>query len=174
MSSDKVILTGDGYSQIGTNSYKFQGSEFIVLDKNALVSGASQVAGTLFPPNQGDVAIEPAQQINSTTNTLYMAAVNSGLASTSTLDVWTVTGSPATGSVQAQVTALPIGPLSIPPNAQQAGTSVLLDTVYRQGSGSLWVSANDACKPPGDSTVRSCLRFIEISIGSTISVAQDF
>jgi hypothetical protein len=72
------------------------------------------------------------------------------------------------------------------PNAQQSGTTVLIDTnddslldaVFRDGSpgspGSLWVSANDACKAPGDGTIRSCLRFINVSINGGMSVAQDF
>ncbi len=52
----------------------------------------------------------------------------------------------------------------------------LLDAVFRGGTpGSLWVSANDACTPPGDGDVRSCLRLINVSIDTSgISVAQDF
>jgi hypothetical protein len=184
INTDKVVLTGDAFSPAGhghqAQGFKFQGTEFVVIDKSKLLSGT--VAFALSAPNQGDFAIEPAQQLNSTTETLYMAAVNSSLASTSTLDVWAISGVP--GALQTNVTRLTIGTLSLPPNAQQQGTSVLIDTnddslldaVFRDGTpGSLWVSANDACTPPGDSAVRSCLRFINVSIGATgMSVAQDF
>jgi hypothetical protein len=112
-----------------------------------------------------------------------MAAVNSSVASASSIDVWTITGLPG-GSLNTKVTSLPIDTISYPPNGRQKGTSVLIDTnddslldaVFREGSpGSLWVSANDACTPPGDTLVRSCLRFVELSIGAGgIGVAQDF
>lgn len=180
INSNKVVLTGDAFSPVGSG-YKFQGTEFVVINKSELLSGT--VSAALFTPDQGDFAIEPAQQINSSNDPLYMAAVNSSLASTSSLDVWTITGVPG-GSLSTTVTPLSIGTISYPPNAQQRGTGVMLDTnddslldaAFREGSpGSLWVSANDACTPPGDSAVRTCLRFIEVSIGAGgISVAQDF
>ncbi len=102
--------------------------------------------------------------------------------------IWTINGVPGVSTLhstlQTQVTPLAIGTISIPPDAQQQGTSVLIDTnddslldaVFRDGTpGSLWVSANNACTPPGDSAVRSCLRFINVSIGTTgMTVAQDF
>jgi hypothetical protein len=157
-----------------------------VINKSNLVTPSGTVNLALFAPNQGDVAIEPAHQLNSSaTETLYMAAVNSALASTSNLDVWSIAGvpggSPSLGTPS--VTHLPIATISIPPNAQQKGTPALIDTnddslldaVFRQGSpGSLWVSANDACTPPGDTTTRSCLRFIKVSIAAGMTVAQDF
>jgi hypothetical protein len=84
------------------------------------------------------------------------------------------------------ITPLPIATISQPPDAQQeGGTGIpidtnddsLLDASFRDGPlGLLWVSANDACAPPGDIAVRSCLRFINVSIdgGGVMSVAQDF
>jgi hypothetical protein len=180
INSNKVVLTGDAFSPVGSG-YKFQGTEFVVINKSELLSGT--VSAALFTPDQGDFAIEPAQQINSSTDPFYMAAVNSSVASASSIDVWTITGLPG-GSLNAKVTSLPIDTISYPPNGRQKGASVLIDTnddslldaVFREGSpGSLWVSANDACTPPADTVVRSCLRFIELSIGAGgISVAQDF
>src|SRR5262249_41098928 len=80
--------------------------------------------------------------------------------------------------------SLAINTLYSPPNAVQEGTNktvdtndnALLDAVFRDGSpGELWVSANGACTPAGDTATRSCLRLIEISIASgTATVAQDF
>ncbi len=195
INGNKVVLTGDAYSATQTGfqtQYKFQGTEFIVINKSELLGPSGTGIYTyLFPPSQGDVAIEPAQQLglplNPTTYTdnLYMAAVNSNVSSTSTMDVWTVTGVPtASATPSVTKTSLPISTISIPPNAQQEGTTVLIDTnddslldaVFRDGSpGSLWVSGNTACTPPGDSSVRSCLRFMEVSIASgTMQVVQDF
>ena len=197
---DKIVLTGNAFSTVQKGlrtSYKFQGSEFIALNKDEIENGGPTCA-TFFPPPQGAAAIEPALQLPATSTTtssnpdnLYMAAVNSSVSSTSTLDVWTVTGLPTyngsscPGNFIATVTPLSIGAISTPANAQQLGTSVLIDTnddslldaVFRDGSpGSLWVSANDGCVPTGDSATRSCARLIEVSIpaSSSMSVAQDF
>lgn len=187
INANKVVLTGDGFSPVA-GGYKFQGTEYVVMNKSGLLSGKVTVA--LFPPGQGDFAIEPAQQLSkgSSTDALYMAAVNSGVASTSTIDVWTIRGVPGDIShplLTPTVTTLPIATISQPPNAQQKGIGVLIDTnddslldaSFRDGPpGSLWVSANDACVPPGDVATRSCLRFINVSVdaGGVMSVAQDF
>jgi hypothetical protein len=164
------------------------------LNKSEVLSPpGTAIHDTLFPPAQGDFAIEPAQHLAATgvgtsdSDNLYMASVNSNTSSTATLNVWNVTGVPtATTSANVSKTALPIDTMSTPPNAQQQGTGVLIDTnddslldaVFRDGSpGSLWISGNDACSAPGDGVVRSCARLIEVAIsnnGGTMSVAQDF
>jgi hypothetical protein len=185
---DKVVLSGDMFS-----GNKFLGTEFVVLNKNQLINGQTVSVDT-YPAPQGDFAIEPAIDLteNTTSDTMYMAAVN--YASATSVEVWTVTGVPGVGSgSSATETSLPFssaaytGPatpstLSTPPNAVQCHSSTtvatndnaLLDAVYRNGS--LWVSANDACTPQGDTAARSCLRFIEISVssGTTASIAQNF
>jgi hypothetical protein len=187
ISSDKVILTGDAFSLVGgrhSQSYKFQGTEFVVINKSDLL-GTAGVTTELFGPPQGDFAIEPAQELGTTLpSNLYMAAVNSSVSSTSNMDVWTVSGVPGGNSVSVSKQSLPIDTIYYPPNAVQAGTSTLIDTnddslldaVYRDSTGSLWVSANDGCTPPGDNAVRSCLRFINVSIPASgpMSIAQDF
>ncbi len=187
LNSNKVVVTGDAFSG---NTYL--GTEFLVLQKSEVMAGGATTP-TFFGPNQGDFAIEPAIHLaptsSSTTSNpdaLYMAAVNFG--SASTVEVWTVSGVPDTAPpVEASVSSLSISLLSTPPNAVQAGTrktvdtndSALLDAAFRDGSpGNLWVSANDACTPSGDTAVHSCLRLIEIAIDPSASipmtVAQDF
>jgi hypothetical protein len=192
INEDKVILSGDAFSTVQKRfsaSYKFQGTEFVVINKSELVAPpGTSIYISMFNPPQGDFAIEPAQQLGATSSSgdsLYMAAVNSAVSSASSIDVWTVSGVPtAQTAPTATRTSLPIYTISTPPNAEQAGTSVLIDTnddslldaVFRDGSpGSLWVSANDGCVPAADSATRSCLRFIEVSVDSTgMKVAQDF
>jgi hypothetical protein len=194
--SDKVVITGDAFSTIQrgfSTSYKFQGTEFVVINKSELLgTPGTPIYVTMFDPPQGDFAIEPAQHLAPTSATtssdpdiLYMASVNSSLSSTATLGLWSVTGVPtSTSAASASRTPLAISAIAVPPNAQQPDSGVLIDTnddslldaVFRDGSpGSLWVSANDACVPPGDSATRSCLRLIEVSInGSSTAIAQDF
>jgi hypothetical protein len=196
INSDKVVITGDAFTAVQrrlSTSYKFQGTEFVVVSKADLLNAAAggMVGVSILNPPQGDLAIEPAQHLpvfpppatlpvgTLTPSSLYMASVNSGVSSTSTLHIWTVSGLP--GSVTVKVAPLTIHTLTLPPNARQSGTSALIDTnddslldaVYRASSDQLWVSANDGCTPAGDSTVRACARYTDISI-PTMSVAQDF
>ena len=187
LNSNKVVLTGDAFS--GNN---YLGTEFLVFNKNEVMAGGATTPA-YFVPDQGDFAIEPAIHLapassptTSNPDALYMAAVNFG--SASTVEVWTISGVPDTGNpVARSIRSLPIRVLSTPPNAAQAGTnkavdtndSALLDAAFRDGSpGNLWVSANDACTPPSDTAVHSCLRLIEIAIDPSAStpmtVAQDF
>lgn len=198
INSDKVVITGDAYSAVRrrfSTTYKFQGTEFVVLNKADLLNAGpgSGIRAAVLNPPQGDVAIEPAQHLPVSpapagpvgtlpSSSLYMASVNSGVSSTSTLHVWTVSGLPG-NSLTVKVNALGIHTLALPPNAQQSGTSMLIDTnddslldaVYRSTSGQLWVSANDGCTPAGDNAVRACSRYTDVSISSSsMSVAQDF
>lgn len=77
---------------------------------------------------------------------------------------------------------LPIITFSDPPVAPQKGnTTNPIDTgdarmenaVFRDGL--LWGTGSAACKPPGDSTTRSCLQFLEVlTAGATPTLNQDF
>ena len=177
ISDDKVVLTGDAFT-LPLQTATFRGTEFIVLNKTDLLNGVNSPAFTYFGPPQGLMTIEPAQSL-SAVSTLFMASAGAGRRN-STLRVWSVTGVP-TATTQATFTKvdLSIAALKIPPDALQMGTSTriqtndsrLLDAVYRNGS--LWVAGNAACKPAGDTTTRSCMRFFQVSTG-TLSITQDF
>jgi len=189
INGNKVVLSGDAFS-----GNTFLGTEYLVLNKAELVSCSAtpcSIDGWYYGPDQGQFAIEPAQHLPSTTtpanDNLYMAAV--AYNSASSVTVWAVAGVPTARAAPAAQTSisLPIRNLSSPPNAAQCNSSkevvtndnALLDAVFRDGSpGYLWVAANDACTPTGDSTARSCARFIQIAIPSdtltSSSIAQDF
>ncbi len=181
MSQDKIVLTGNAFSTSGF----FLGTEFVVLNKSQLLAGTT-VNGQFYPPPQGLFTIQPAFSLPDSTgtviSTVYMAAVDFN--SATSVRIWQVTGIPGVGSGATVTVAgdLTIPTLSSPPNAQQLGTialiqtndNALLDAVYRNGS--LWVSANSACTPPGDSAVRACLRLMQIltSGGLSLNQASDF
>jgi hypothetical protein len=40
-------------------------------------------------------------------------------------------------------------------------------------SGTLWVSGNDACMPPGDSTMRSCLKLVKVATNAITPAVQE-
>lgn len=180
-SDDKVVLTGDAFT-FPLTAPVFKGTEFLVIRKADLISSppATSPATKYFAPGQGLYAIEPATSLSST-STLYMAAdgLNRKVFS---IRVWSLTGVPRVGKgVSVKTVTLPIAALSVPPDAVQSGTpntiatndSSLLGAVYRNGS--LWVSANTGCTPTGDTALRSCMHFTQISTaGTTPTVRQDF
>jgi hypothetical protein len=196
VNENKVVLTGDSFT-----GNTFNGTEYLVLNKTQLITCASgntspcSANAWYYPPDEGAFAIEPAQHLPITTNTspandnLYMAAVPYNSATSVT--VWAVSGVPTGGLAPAQSElTLNINQMNSPPDAAQCNTSktvvtndnALLNAVFRDGSptGYLWLSGSDACMPPGDSTTRSCARFIEVAINNdtlsanTVSIAQDF
>lgn len=172
ISDDKVVLTANAF-----RGNSFLGTEFLVINKANLTAGTS-AASSYFAPPQGLFTIQPAHSLSSTT-TLYMGAV--AYNSATSIRVWSVNGVPGTVTpVTLSTVNFSINSLTSPPDAQQAGTSTLiqtndnrvLDAVYRNGA--LWVSANSACVPSGDIPTRACLRLIQFSIGSSITKVQDF
>ncbi|MBI3780832.1 MAG: hypothetical protein HY278_07240 [candidate division NC10 bacterium] len=172
ISADKVILTANAF-----RGNSFLGTEFLVINKANLTAGTNATSSYFAPP-QGLFTIQPAHSLSSTA-TLYMAAV--AYNSATSIRVWSVNGVPGVGAgVTRSTKDVPITSLTSPPDARQAGTSTLiqtndnrlLDAAYRNDV--LWVSANSACVPLGDTTTRACLRLIQLSIGSSITKTQDF
>ena len=90
-----------------------------------------------------------------------------------------VDGVPGVGvGVQVTTRAFPIRQWVAAPNAPQPGSPILLDTGDERIStvawqnDSLWLAGNESCTPPGDTAVRSCLRFIEVRTDAMV-VLQD-
>ena len=185
INDDKVVLTANAF-----RGNSFQGTEFVVVNKSQLVAGTN-AAVTYFGPPQGLFTIQPGHALTACAIAgcpLYMASV--AFNSASSIQVWKLTGAPGVGGGLSVATAsgIPIGSLTSPPDAKQLGTSTLiatndnrlLEATYRGdlNGGTLWVAANSACVPSGDTTTRACLRFIQLTISATgtgtVSKAQDF
>lgn len=177
-SDDKVVLTANAFScSPDCGSGGFQGNEFVVLNKSDLVSGASVSSKMFGPPADGATfTIQPAASLSSTSS-LYMASLASP--TSDFVRVWTVNGVPGIGSgPSANYVDEAIATISAPPDALQPSQNPiatndnrLLDAAYRNGS--LWVSANTACTPTGDTASRSCLALVEIDTAA-MTVEQDF
>ena len=178
VNGNKVVLTANAF-----RGNSFLGTEFLVISKADLVSGSS-AASSYFGPPQGLFTIQPAQALSSTCAPtaacpFYMAAV--AYNSATSIRVWSLQGVPGVGAGVTVATAdRPISSLTSPPNAQQPGTSTLietndnrlLDAVWKDNV--LWVSATSACVPSLDTRTRACLRFIQLSTATPITKLQDF
>jgi hypothetical protein len=178
ISHDKVVQTGDAFT-VSTN--RFKGTEFAVLSKADVVAGVQTPGFEYFAPPQGLFALAAAEVLPSpaVTTTIYLAAVPTGKNSTS-VRIWQLDGVPTTSGtgVTVKTTNYSTASFKTPPNAPQKGTSTLIDTngdylvdaFYQDGH--IWVTANSGCVPAGDTTTRSCVRLVQLAVGST-TVLQD-
>jgi len=173
MSDDKVVLSANDFTSC-TTAPVFLGAEYWVINKADLLAGGSG-RFMQFGPTLGLTSVQPVSSLSSTT-TQYL--VTAGTGPSSTLTVFAVTGVPP-GPVTVTPLALPIRATAIPPSAPQAGTSKVLDTADARvedamwESNRLWLTMNDACTPTSDSSVRSCVRLIEVDTANA-TVVQDF
>lgn len=174
MSDDKVVLSANDFSSCTASSPSYRGVEYWVINKTDLLAGTS-ARFIRFGPN---VALRSVQPVSSLTPMTTQYLVTAGGGPTSTLTVLAVTGVPP-GPVTVIPQVLSILTTAIPPNAPQTGTSRVLDTGYPRiedamwESNRLWLGLNDGCTPMGDSSVRSCVRLIEVDTANT-TVLQDF
>ncbi len=192
-SNDKFLITANDFEFDATfTTAAFIGVQYWILNKAEMLAGnrfidlvTNQPPTTLPNPLPNtNFAIRPAQHLGSTT-TAYMAEncepaaivaiIGACVTSPSTgagINVYTIVGTPP-GPVAVAVNTVPINPPAFPPNAQQPGTSTLLDTgdnriesvVWQNNL--LWTALNSDCTPTGDSTDRSCVRLDEISTSTT-------
>lgn len=176
-SDDKVVTSANAFAcTTNCNVGGFQGNLVFVWNKAQLLAGALSVAVDSFgPPADGTGSIIQPVKSRTSTSTLFMASANG-----SNLDIWTLDGVPGVGGgTMPTIASAAINSLSLPPRAKQkdsqespdTGDTRIQDAVFRDGQ--LWASADTGCVPAGDSMLRSCMRFIQVTT-SNLSVAQDF
>lgn len=78
------------------------------------------------------------------------------------------------------VVQVPISPLTLPPTAVQPVTDIRIKTTAGLTSGAMkpdsneiWLTANDGCRPVGGLKIQSCIRVLEVDIGTGLA-DQDF
>ena len=176
ISSDKVVQTGDAFT-VSTSRYK--GTEFGVLSKQDVMDGVPTPGFQFFGPNQGGFAIASVRTSNSD---LHMVALG-GAGTSNSIRIWKLEGVPTTSGtgVTATVSNVSVATFATPPNAPQAGSTQLIDTngpwlvgaAFDDNTQSMWVSGAGGCIPTGDTTARSCLRLVKLSLAGSPAVLQD-
>lgn len=170
VSDDKVAISANLFGP------GFTGAEYWILNKNEMLTGSNVDVDT-FGPYGAMFSVHPVHSLSSTT-TQFMVSV--GGTGASNVKLFSVTGVPP-GVVTVTTINLSLLQSSTlaPPDAQQPTSAILVNTgdarvqdaAWYQGT--LWLSLNDACTPQGDTSARSCARFIQINT-ATSTVAQDF
>ncbi len=168
VSDDKVAISWADYSNGGT---VFTGEETWILQKSDLVAGGTVHVGA-FSPDPSRFGIVPAMSLSSTPTEFltYNRETSIGVVA--------ITGTPVQANVSWAESSLPIVTTTAPPDAQQpSGTVATNDDRFLSAvwsGGTLWVSGNDGCVPPGDTSTRSCLRLISVETGApTLGIDTD-
>lgn len=175
-----VVLGADIYRDCEAQGSQSTGSMLWVVNKEQLLAGSTTPAVVTYGPDPGFSSFAPAQSLTPTAID-YVVSVNEPFSRI--VHVLAVDGVPP-GPVAIREVATPsIARLARPSfAAQPPGSSGraspgietndnrVLDSVWANGS--LWLSANDACIPAGDTLIRSCGRIIGVATG-TLSVVYD-
>lgn len=145
----------------------YLGRGYYVYAKADLVAGRTAYF-TYWNPNP---AISPVAVVRSTPDPAVAVALTSG----SSLETITFSGVP-TESALASSAVLPVSirPLVPPPPGAQPNATNPINTgdirihsaSEDPATGTIWLGADDACLPQGDSTARACLRIIALHGGS--------
>jgi hypothetical protein len=162
----------------------FQGATTWVLDRAGVESG-SFFGATTFGPDSSEFSVVPAWVVNGPDAYAVWNDSDCSYSGCSTgsptLGVVQIGGTPTNGSVTWTTWNPSIAATVNPPGAIQPAPGNPLDTDDDRLLGATWsnntlvTAGNDACTPPGDSTVRPCLRIIAVSLsGGTPTVTQDF
>jgi hypothetical protein len=174
MNNDKFAISANVFASSCNDA--FTGVQYFVVDKSDLVNGVSSPRFVQTNPDSSIFSVYPVQSLSSS-STLYMVSV--GDDQDNSIKLYSITGTVPTNNVAVKVVSLPIETTHVPPGGIQPGTSATIDTgdsrvqsaVWYQGK--MWLALNDACKPPGDTQSRSCIRFDQIDT-ATDKVLQDF
>jgi hypothetical protein len=187
------IGTSDNNFGIAANDYdnsgNFIGSQYWIMNKAELVSGASTVDFSTDTPDSSVATLRPVRHLTST-SVFFMVAncigscVTDSMSTTSTVELFTVNGVPP-GPVSVATQTFSISTSVQPVNAAQPGYSSLsryalltndnriLSAIWE--SNTLWLAWADSCVPSGDTTTRSCVHLVEATVsGGTATKNQDF
>lgn len=151
------------------------GAEVAVLDKNQLVSGASNPRAQIFSTDSFSYSPYP---VSTTINDLYEVEKDHN---TQAVVIHTITGDPTTFSSYIYVSQMywiqpeqPEVPGKQPPTSQnieidargddEVQTAAWSATGPIAGYGQIWFGLNEGCNPPGDSTTESCLHIVQLSL----------
>ena len=179
VSSDKVVVSWNDFFEAGF----FMGQSTWVLQKSQMVAGSSTVNGAAIGPDSSRSSLVPAVQLTSNSDEyLVFNGTDCGALGGncgSSFGVVRISGTPLQGNVAWNESDPVVAATSAPPTADQprAPGSIatnddrFLTAVWENGV--LWTGGNDACLPPGDSSVRVCSRLVQVTTSGP-TVAQNF
>ena len=170
LNDDKIALSVNDYDS--SSFAQFQGSQFIIIDKNNILSGSLHYQFSSVITNSA--SIHPAQSLSST-SVLYMVSSTVGL--NNQIALYLISGSVPSiteNEIDFSTSTLQNSPPAIQPGTTSTidtGDTRTLDAAWYQGK--LWLVFTDSCTPVGDSQTRSCIHLIQINT-TTQNIIQNF
>lgn len=177
-SADKVVVAWDRYSSGG-----FDADYMAVIQETDLVALDSIPNEVTFNMTSGlnhRFGIVPAVPTPSDqTNPVAYAAYHGSDLLGQYASTLTITGTPDTKDVTYVEAGPSITSMSTPPAAPQFGSTSTISTgttrflTVTETGGDLWIGADDACIPAGDTIARACGRIIEVKLTPKPKVIED-
>jgi hypothetical protein len=184
--TDKVVITSNDFALVGSGGGcfgDFVNSSARVIDWSTLLAATPSSSAAsdhwfmlgLFTPRPGimptpvaDAHLVLQANFSDATNSLYYVKLTG-----------TVAGTTAFSGTTDLTASAPWGVQIAPPPPQQVGADEVTtridarptDAVWRNGH--LWLVATEACSWDGGSTIRACIRLMDVQTSPSASVAQD-
>jgi len=173
MTEQAVVITGEMRSFAGNT---FQYTKMWVIPKSSIYNveyqncpASIQYAYWWGLKNPDGTLVSSLAPANSTGSITYLLNAHApGSNGANSLTEWRLDTSRPQSFTLTQMT-VHTAPYNVPPAAQQAGTSTLIDTWNKELSNvvyegnSLWTAQTTGCRLIGDPTERSCLRWYQIA-----------
>jgi len=166
LTNDKVSLSWNDYDITDPSNKKFTGVETAIINKAELLAGGT-ITITIFGPDKNRFQIVPAVSLSSVNDHFMLWHAEND----TKVKALTVTGVPGVSAVNMSGDSdVDIGAADAPPAAATpAGGDASINTndgrmlsVAWQNN-QMWGAFNVKCTPPGDSTTRACIRYVQVA-----------
>jgi hypothetical protein len=168
VTNDKVSLSWNNYDATDPDKTKqpFTGVETAIINKAELLLGGT-ITITIFGPDTSRFQVVPAQSLSSVNDHFMLWHAEND----TKVKALTVTGVPGVSAVNMSGDSdVNIGTADAPPvAATPAGGDANINTndgrmlsVTWQNN-QMWGAFNVKCTPPGDSTTRACIRYVQVA-----------
>lgn len=175
-SSDKFAVGGNVFANNCTGG--FIGTQNILVKKSDLISGSPSPLVQISTPDSAAFSEHPVKTFGSDQRMIFVS-VSLGDRQNA---IKTITyNGQVPSAVRSISSAGPISTTAVPPRAVQPGTTTLVETndgrimsaMMAPDNKMIWVAFNDACKPTGDTQIRSCAHVVQFDSSNHNSIVQD-
>jgi len=180
VSKDKFVISVNGFSAGCSSPYK--GAQYTVVNKTQMIDGKENPDFNQSTSDMDLFALQPAiNNPSNSTSSIFMLSIETF--GTHEMNLVVLDGPISHLTLKEKV--YQIQPTTVPPKAEQKASTIQLKTgdgraqASAWSHGKLWFTFVDGCQPDGDTSIRSCVRILQIDTNTIdnpgeIIPAQDF
>jgi hypothetical protein len=181
--NNAVVISANMFSPF-TSPSTFQYAKLRFLSKSQLYNMACPAVNwhdfwnLTNPDGSKEFTVQPAHSFVAS-NFMYTLSARSSSGTNLTRRLYTTSATIPPAPVLSSKVAITVNSYSIPPDAEQPGTTTRIDTgdarllnFVRQSNGRGWATHTVACTFSGDPTTRSCLRWYEVNLSGNTIIQQ--